>query len=585
MPDTLQLELIKDSAFFNLTKSYNYHLAIEHCDKGIELSKEKENENYLGKFYSYKGLAYLRLENYSNAEEFLKTALQINTTIDNKKEVSVCLGNLGKVYFNQGLYDEALNYYNRNIDICFEIDRIKGTILSYNNIGLIYMNRGNYTSAIKYYQDALDLATKNNLKTNMSHAMENLGTVYGKTGNYELSLKYYKDANQLKYENNDKPGIVNSLINIGYAYSKLDNIDLALQTYTDALIAADKYGTKHQLSVIYSNISAILLRKEMYSESLNNSLKAYRLNKEKKRYPGLVSSGINIAEAYMKMGNYKLAEIYILEALEVATKNDIVLSYSSIYESLSDLYVAKGDYKQAYYHTMTSLAYRDSLMNLDLASEIEELNIKYETSQKEKQIAIQELTIINQNEDIAHKNQITKIIIIVLIIIITFIVILLALYVQKRKAYKILVQQNIALANSEIKVIFPQKNITEDIKYSGSKLREDQKDEILEKLNTLMQEDEIFLNKQLCIEDVAEMLETNRKYLSQLINESFSMNFNNYINEYRVHKARKLLINSEHNNYTIEAIANEAGFHSKATFNTSFKKFAGVTPSFFKNNQ
>ncbi|MDD4149255.1 MAG: helix-turn-helix domain-containing protein [Bacteroidales bacterium] len=81
------------------------------------------------------------------------------------------------------------------------------------------------------------------------------------------------------------------------------------------------------------------------------------------------------------------------------------------------------------------------------------------------------------------------------------------------------------------------------------------------------------------------MLNTNRNYLSQLINETFAMNFNNYINEFSVHKARKLLINSEFFNYAIEAIASEAGFHSKATFNTSFKKFAGVTPSFFKNNQ
>jgi AraC-like DNA-binding protein len=285
------------------------------------------------------------------------------------------------------------------------------------------------------------------------------------------------------------------------------------------------------------------------------------------------------------MEKFDLAEKYILDALEVAKNNNIVLYYSDIYESLSDLYYTMGKYKEAYDYTKISWAYQDSLLNIEIASEIEELNIKYETSQKEKQIAIQELTIINQKEDIKHKTQINRLIIAGLLLTLIFILILLILYVQKRKAYKVLVQQNIALANSETRIIIPQKKQTLDNKYSGSNLSENQKDEFLIKFRKLMEEDEIYLNRQICIENVAEMIGTNRNYLSQLINEKFAMNFNNYINEFRVHRARQLLINPEYANFTIEAIANEAGFHSKATFNNSFKKFAGVTPSFFKNNQ
>ncbi len=583
--DTLQLEQLKDSTYHHLTQTYDYYTAIDFCDEGISLSKEKDNQAYLGKFYSYKGFAYLKLEEYKEAEEFLNISIRINSIINNKKEQAISLVNIGKVCFNQRRYDEAMDYYNQNLEICINIDRIKGIITSYNNIGLIYMNKGDYQTAITSFQQALDIATENNLKKNMSHALENLGTVYGKSGDYELSLKYYNDSYQIKTELNDKSGIINSLINIGYAQSSLGDKEEALRTYESALIKAEEYGNRMQQSAVCANISAIYIANGLYEESLEYSLRSYQISEDIDRYSGLVVAGINIAEANIKLNRFDLAEQYLLKALNVSDENEIVLYYGDIYKTFSNLYRAKGSYQDAYDYVVLAHAHQDTLMNAEIAGQIEDLNIKYETEKKEKQIAIQELTIINQKEDIAHKNQINKLVIAVLLVTIVFIVFISLLYLQKRKAYKLLVQQNIAIAKTETKLIIPQTEKADDIKYAGSKLSDEQKNKILDQLYILMQNDEIFLNRQLCIEDVAEMLQTNRKYLSQLINEKFGMNFNSYINKFRVHKARKLLIDPKYSNYTIEAIANESGFHSKATFNTAFKKIAGVTPSFLRNNQ
>ena len=84
--------------------------------------------------------------------------------------------------------------------------------------------------------------------------------------------------------------------------------------------------------------------------------------------------------------------------------------------------------------------------------------------------------------------------------------------------------------------------------------------------------------------DFAKKLHSNRNYLSQIINEHFNVNFNNFVNEYRIKESRKLLLSSKYENYTIEGIATTVGFHSKTTFNNAFKKFTGVTPSFFRKN-
>ena len=119
-------------------------------------------------------------------------------------------------------------------------------------------------------------------------------------------------------------------------------------------------------------------------------------------------------------------------------------------------------------------------------------------------------------------------------------------------------------------------------KYSGSALTDDQKKVLITKLQVLIQEEKIFINDKLSIEDIAIKLDTNSKYISQIINETFNKNFFNYINSYRIEEAKRLLLSEENDKYSILGIAQSVGFVSKSTFNAAFKRITGMTPSEFK---
>ncbi|MGK0448800.1 MAG: YesN/AraC family two-component response regulator, partial [Polaribacter sp.] len=71
-------------------------------------------------------------------------------------------------------------------------------------------------------------------------------------------------------------------------------------------------------------------------------------------------------------------------------------------------------------------------------------------------------------------------------------------------------------------------------------------------------------------------------YISQLINNNSDLNFNDYINSLRVNEAKEMLFNIEYENYTIIAIGLEAGFNSKSSFYSAFKKFTNKTPNEYK---
>ena len=123
----------------------------------------------------------------------------------------------------------------------------------------------------------------------------------------------------------------------------------------------------------------------------------------------------------------------------------------------------------------------------------------------------------------------------------------------------------------------------------------DDKGVVLQATNESMKNDEIYSNLLAFIEDMKPYkvhdltLDTlskqsgiTKRVLSQIINKNAKTNFNMFINEFRVKEAKRLLSSEEYNQYSIQGIAFEAGFKSKATFYAVFKKIVGTTPNAYK---
>ena len=120
-------------------------------------------------------------------------------------------------------------------------------------------------------------------------------------------------------------------------------------------------------------------------------------------------------------------------------------------------------------------------------------------------------------------------------------------------------------------------------KYEKSALTPDKGRELTQRLKECMERDRPFLDSELTLTKLAEMLEVPPHHLSQIINETLGQNFFDFINSYRVEEARRLLLNPDKLAYTVLAVAGEAGFNSKTAFNTAFKKSTGQTPSEYRS--
>ena len=96
----------------------------------------------------------------------------------------------------------------------------------------------------------------------------------------------------------------------------------------------------------------------------------------------------------------------------------------------------------------------------------------------------------------------------------------------------------------------------------------------------VMADTTIISNPNFTIMQLADCIQSNQKYVSQVINERTSLNFNNLLASHRVDEACRRMENTEEfGNLTIEAIGQSVGFGSRASFFNAFKRFRGVAPS------
>jgi AraC-like DNA-binding protein len=115
----------------------------------------------------------------------------------------------------------------------------------------------------------------------------------------------------------------------------------------------------------------------------------------------------------------------------------------------------------------------------------------------------------------------------------------------------------------------PLKNNTEDF------------DVWKEKIVDLLGKRKIYEDPELSLTQLAGQLESNPTIISKAINNCFQMNFNDFINSYRINAVKEKFQEGLHKKQTLLAIALDCGFNSKATFNRAFKKNSGLSPKDF----
>ncbi|MEX8549152.1 MAG: helix-turn-helix domain-containing protein [Mucilaginibacter sp.] len=126
-------------------------------------------------------------------------------------------------------------------------------------------------------------------------------------------------------------------------------------------------------------------------------------------------------------------------------------------------------------------------------------------------------------------------------------------------------------------IIRPTNNAgTKTVRFPKDKL-----DQLKTQLGQLMTTDKPYLDNELSLPDLAKLMDISTHDLSFVLNEGFGLSFFGFVNSYRITEVKQLMLSGQYKQLNMLGIAYSAGFNSKTTFNTAFKKETGLSPTQF----
>lgn len=255
------------------------------------------------------------------------------------------------------------------------------------NKGGVLYQKGETKKATQEYVNALTIAEKKGYKNEIGSLYKNIGLVYYSQGKTKEALAYNNKAlaifNQLKSKND----IAATYVNIGNCYFDDYQPQNALLNYNKALKLSKETNDNQTIAKLYNNIGSVYINDLQDTiKGIDYLLDALAIKKQMNNQNDLIIQYNNIAAVYLDIRKYDLALSYNDKAFELASKSGNLQELINVYDTYALINSAKKDFKKAYdYHKLYSKT-KDSLLNIDNLKEVEEINTKYQTAEKEKQL-------------------------------------------------------------------------------------------------------------------------------------------------------------------------------------------------------
>ena len=260
---------------------------------------------------------------------------------------------------------------------------------------------------------------------------------------------------------------------------------------------------------------------------------------------------------HSRLGNYELSEFYLNRALQMAQIDNDALARLRALRNLVALNASGANTKELLKTTMGIKVVRDLL-----------LIKQYEAEQRNNKLLVQKV------ENAQRKRSFILILITIFGLVLTLAIVGLLFYRNRMREITITVRHYEELLKLK-KGVKPQ--------HTDSEKTDDSEKKLALELQQLFETEKIYRQQGLNVDDVVKRLNTNSKYLSNVISQYYGKNFTGYVNTFRVDEAIDILkqqqdTGSKYANYTIQAVAEEVGFSGKSSFYLAFNKIIGVSP-------
>ena len=528
---------------------------------------------------------FVRHDNGSDSNSVFAFGSELWPSYDCKKDFRG-FNQLSVYHFLRGDNDKAIEYALTAIGIAKKNDLKEQEAIAESNIALVYSKVGDYEKANEYNFMALKSFQEQGNLFHVSRCILGIGSVYYLLHDYEKAVVYFSKADSLFVELNDNKGHGICLTNIGSIYNETGKSEKAISFFIKADSICDNDNDDEGKASNYANMGSAYLNMEDYVLAKHYYNKSIALASGINNYSLLSRNYLQMSKVFSSLNQNDTAYDYCIRSLDLVAQTGEMDAKIEALRQLSVICYKCKKYKEAYDSSHEASLLRDSMLYVEKSARIALLEEKFHKETLEKQNL--ELGFQNEIQNMRIRNQKQHLtgFAIVSVVLALLCVLILVLYKKKNTAYKWIVKKNLDLIHAEQKL----RDLNSDMSYRGNGednpcVPKDQHDRIIRFIETEFIDKKIFTEHDLTLEKLAKYCNTNRTYLSKIINETYHMNYSEFINGYRINEAVLLLSDPViSRKFSIEAIANEAGYSNISSFNAVFKKNTGLTPSAFRKN-
>ncbi|MFY0602109.1 MAG: tetratricopeptide repeat protein [Cyclobacteriaceae bacterium] len=388
----LQLRHMKDDtnkvvsliALHEKLKNDQPDMAAEYIEEALELSNTIAFQKGITESQIAIGAMHETHGDYDSALYFAEQAVLVSEKIENKKTLIEALTLKGKVLRSMSKWDEAIKQHLS----CIELAKGDSGIManSYNHIGSIYSDLHQLNTSLEYYQRCLSLLQGiTRIKTVV---IMNIGFVHYRLRNLDEANRYFLESVDMAESLDDKFIIAHGYQKVGLIKRKIGELDDAIKYYNLSIKQFEKINDQSMMAYLHQNIGNVFSDKKDYTTAIERFKLSLAIQVKIDDLTGQCYTLESIGTCYKKLGRYKESERYLLEAIDLSTKVGVQLIHMDATESLSELYAKQGRFEKAYAYRLEFQSIKDSIFNETKSSQIAEMETKYQTAEKVKEIEL-----------------------------------------------------------------------------------------------------------------------------------------------------------------------------------------------------
>jgi serine phosphatase RsbU (regulator of sigma subunit) len=368
----------------------------------------------------------------------------------------------GSLLVENAKYDDSKDLLNKAITGFIELNNDTMVAKSYMRLGFANYTSGDYETSNKNYFNALGIAERLDHKYIMSWACNLIGLNYRSKPNpdYKKSLEYLNKALEIDTKNNNygsNMGMV--LLRIGSVYSFLNEFDKAEIYLNRSMRLADSLNRPVNIKWALEGLANLYKRKKDFKRSIVYLNRSLDISKQGKEVPGIIITYMNIADLYNQQKDLKLAEAYIDSSIAVSLKSEVYQTLSAVYLLKSSICENKGEVANALQYYKKSIRVKDSLFSILNSENINQLETRYQTQKKEK-----EIILLNQEKETDQK--LKNIYILALCGAALLICFIIYFLFRINRSKKLIALQKLETEKQKDLVVEKQKDITDSINYA-----------------------------------------------------------------------------------------------------------------------